>query len=286
MYNDDKTSHTINSGSRLFLLTMIMLMIILSISPVSSAPPFTTNPLASGCQISPIVRDTLKVNTAFDFNFHVFNLTNGVPLSNSTLSCYFHFYNQTGDHVYSSILKNDPYSEHQVINEWAERMGGGNISKVGTYAYLVQCNSTQLGCADKGSFIVTNSGYEATTGRAIFDIGLVLLLLFFLGISIYGFMEIDNLAGKVGLFGFAYLLLIAITFIAWNMANDFLLSAQFLVNFLRILFIILVIGLFPLVIGAFAYYIIMITKIKEIQRLMDKGLDYNEAERRSGRKFK
>jgi hypothetical protein len=70
------------------------------------------------------------------------------------------------------------------------------------------------------------------------------------------------------------------------MASDFITSSPFLIEMLRILFFVLVIGAFPLLIGAFAWYLIMLFKIREIERLMSKGLDYNEAEQRSGGKYK
>jgi hypothetical protein len=55
---------------------------------------------------------------------------------------------------------------------------------------------------------------------------------------------------------------------------------------LNTLFIILIIGAFPLLIGMFAWYVIMLFQIKEIHRLMDKGLSYDEAKRRQGEKYK
>ena len=267
-------------------LLIVMLTLFLAFLPfVQAVSPFISSSV-SGCQITPIIRESLKVSQDFDFNFHVFNVSNGVPLSDATLSCYFHFYNQTGDHVFSKMLANDPSSEHLVINEWAERMSGGNISTTGSYAYVMQCNSTTLGCVDKGYFIVTNSGYDATTGRATIDIGLLLILVIFLAGAVAIFMSSENLLAKVGMVGCGYLLLIAITFIAWQLAGDFLLSAPFLVSIFRIIFLALVIGLIPLVIGGFAWYFYMLFRIKEIQNLMDRGIGYEEAERRQGRKYR
>ncbi len=86
--------------------------------------------------------------------------------------------------------------------------------------------------------------------------------------------------------GFAYLLLISITFIAWNMAKDFLTSSPFLIEMMRIVFFILLAGAFPLLVGMFAYYLILVFKIKEIERLMSKGFSYDEAERRTGKKYR
>lgn len=166
----------------------LLFFLILVIHSVQAAPPFQTSPTLGGCEISPIVRETLTAGQDFDFNFHTFNITNGYPLSNTSLSCYFHFYNQTGDHVFAVILKNDPISEHLVPNEWAMRMKGGNISTSGTYAYLVQCNGTISvgGCADKGTFTVTPKVIttSATSDWRIFII-LTLLAMALLVFSLY-----------------------------------------------------------------------------------------------------
>ena len=247
---------------------------------VNAAQPTFFTTTQSGCTISPIIRESLKAGESFDFNFHLFNTSNGVPLS-SSFSCIFHFYNQSGDHVFSKVLTNDPLSEHGVTNEWGERMNGGNISTIGSYAYIVQCNSTVSGCADKGYFVVTNSGYDATTGRALIDASLLLVLVIFFVFALWIFMTTENLLAKVGMIGFGYLMLLAISFVSWNMANDFLLSAPFLAKIFRILFISLTIGFFPLVLGGFAWYFYMLFKVKEIERLMTKGFSFDEAKRRT-----
>lgn len=178
---------------------LILFLIVITLLPLaSSASPFISAS-DNGCQITPIVRDTLSVNQAFDFNFHVFNFSNGVPLSNTTLSCYFHLYNQTGDHSYSTTLKNDPYSEHQVINEWAARLSETNFSSSGYYAYLVQCNGTQMGCEDKGAFKVIDNVVTDTASSdwRIFVILILLamsLLVFSLWSESYAFSFITGAA--------------------------------------------------------------------------------------------
>ena len=136
-------------------------------------------------------------------------------------------------------------------------------------------------------FTITPNGEEASVGKAVFYIGLLFVLLFFLALCVLAFANFENLLARVGMVGLGYLLLIAITFIGWNMAGDFLTSSPFLVEMLRIFFWVLIIGTFPLLIGAFAWYVLMLFKVKEIERLMTKGMDMDEAERRtSGRKYK
>jgi hypothetical protein len=66
------------------------------------------------------------------------------------------------------------------------------------------------------------------------------------------------------------------------MAKDFLTSSPFLIEMMRIVFFILLAGAFPLLVGMFAYYLIMVFKIKEIQGMMDKGIGYDEAKKRAG----
>lgn len=172
-----------------------------------------------------------------------------------------------------------------------------NYKGSGLWTYYF-CNTSELGRYDVTGigdvdgivsnfvmwFEVTPNGEEVNVGKAIFYIGLFGVLIVFLGLSLVGFVKFDHLLAKVGLFGLSYLLLMAITFVGWNMASDFLTSAPFIASMLRILFFVLIVGFFPLILGSFAYYLIMITKIKEIERLMEKGIPYDEAERRVKRR--
>jgi hypothetical protein len=185
---------------------------------VLAAPPFVSSNIG-GCQITPVAREVLKINTSFDFNFHVFNYSNGIPLSNTTLDCEFHFYNQTGDHSYTAKLKNDPFSENKVINEWAARMEGGNISTIGTYAYLVQCNGTNTGCADKGYLIVTQSGLNPAGDILVMFI-YILFILAALGIFYTFFLTLlklvtyDETAYDVLLAWAFYILMIIVSYLS------------------------------------------------------------------------
>jgi hypothetical protein len=172
-----------------------------------------------------------------------------------------------------------------------------DMTQTGTYFFYSYCDTslngiyivTGLGDPDgevavwNYDFSITPNGEDASVGKAVFYIGLLIMLMIFLVGCVTLFMENDHLLAKVGFLGLGYLLTIAITFIAWNMANDFLLSAPFIVEMFRILFFVLIIGAFPLLIGAFAWYFIMLFKIKEIERLMGKGFSEDEARRRTSK---
>ena len=136
------------------------------------------------------------------------------------------------------------------------------------------------------TFEVTPNGGTTSSGKAVFYSILLGVIMLFLILTIYLFISFDNLLNRVAMIGIGYLLLIAITFIGWNMASDFLTSAPFIISMLRILFFVFIAGAFPLLVGGFAWYVLMMFRIKEIQSLMDKGMPMEEAERRQGRKYK
>jgi hypothetical protein len=157
------------------------------------------------------------------------------------------------------------------------------------------CNTSQLGRYDVSGmgdlngvdtgfsvlwFEVTPNGESITTGKALFYIGLISILIIFLVLSMTSFVRFENLLNRVSMIGLSYLLLIAITFVGWNMAKDFVTSSPFIIEMLWIIFLVLMIGAFPLLIGAFAWYVMMLFKIKEIQYLMNKGFSFDDAETR------
>jgi hypothetical protein len=254
------------------LLSMFLLM-----QTVSSVPPVQTTTSEQGLQIAYPQYSYVPQNSNFTLYIHTYNTS--MYLTGAVSDCYVDLYNSRGVETAHNKMTAGTSDYYQYISS-------GNFSDLGSHAFVIQCNTTtQTGFAN-GMFEVTKGGLEITVGRAIIDIGLLLIFIIFLVGAFAIFFTNENLLIKVGMFGLGYLLLIAITFIAWNMASDFLLSAPFLVQMFRIMFIVLVIGAFPLLIGAFAYYIIMLFKIKEIERLMTKGMSFEEASNRQGRKFK
>jgi hypothetical protein len=190
----------------------------------------------------------------------------------------------TMDSIDVSILN---YNMTRVGQTFYATILSGNITKAGIdVCFNIECSDGVQKSTGDECFSITPNGQEASVGSAVFYVGLIFILIIFLIGCVYVFMSSDNLLAKVGMFGLGYLLLIAITFIGWNMAEDFVSSSPFLIDMLRILFWVLISGALPLLLGAFAWYTIMLFKIKEIERLMTKGMSYDEAERRQGRKYK
>ena len=179
--------------------------------------------------------------------------------------------------VYQNMTYNTNYYNYTIQD---------GLSALGTYTGTMMCDGADEDGFYNFEFIITPNGEILTEGKAIFYIGLLIILLFFMILCAYSFAKFDNILNRVGMIGLGYLLLISITFIGWNMASDFLTSSPFLIEMLNLIFIVLMIGLFPLLIGGFAWYFLMLWKIKEIEDLMTHGLSEDEAQQRSGKKFK
>lgn len=195
-------------GSRSLIL-LVPIFIILSMNFISAAQNTFISTSLSGCEIAPIIRDTLETGQGFDFNFHVTNYSNGAPLSNTSLTCVIHLYNQTGDHYGWAIMKNDPYLEHYSINEWAYRANSHNFTTPGSYAYWVGCNGTIVGgCQDKGSFTITT---KALTGANNPNFWWFILALCIFAIAL-GFIIKNGWITILGSFGLTFVGLYIIRF--------------------------------------------------------------------------
>jgi hypothetical protein len=254
----------------ILILALILVVIIINIIP---AQPPTTNiyTFDEGYSIVENSDKTLKQNRDYQFNFFVFNQSTGKILDNTSIVCTLFIASDEGNVIYSSEVEYFP------DGHWGEDVAGGNFSRLGSYAYGIKCVSDNFGGSIASTIEVTPTGLTIRDGTSSIYISLLFVFIFFLAMSIFSFVRFDNLLNRVGMVGFSYLLLIAISFIAWNMANDFLISNIFIAVFFKWMFIFLIIGAFPMLIGAFAWYVIMIFKIKEIENLMEKGIPEQEA---------
>lgn len=155
-----------------------------------------------------------------------------------------------------------------------------NTSAIGSYNYITSYDENGIIAIGEHLFSITPSGEDPTMATSIFYIGLIeLLLVFFLAILIYG-LNTENVIGKTFSIGFGYLVLMALFFVAWQMGVNFIYSSPFLIEFLRIGFLVLVIGFFPLLIILFAYGSYMMLQIKEIQDMQKRGISIDEINER------
>lgn len=278
--------------SKIYLKLIVCMIFVFAILPfITSAPPQSTViDLERGVDIIHPETLYLKEGNNLEFNFWTYNSTTGATLTNTSLNCTVYFINNSGYNFYR--LSNQAGANGLITygkgsplcaNCWTAIVPSQNLT-IQDYSYQIKCQGANTGGYETGYFQVNYTGTETSQSRAIIYGVLLFALIFFLLGTMTLFIRFDNLLTRVGMFGLSYLLLIAIIFVSWQISNEIIFSNPFLINFFRLFFIVLVIGAFPLLLGGLAWYVIMLFRIKEIERLMEKGLPYDEAEHRVNRR--
>ena len=183
----------IDKKGNLFLLCFLLSFFFISL--VSAQPPFqqTTN-FVDGYEIKVPAFSTLQQNQNFTFSFHIYNISDGIPIDDSSTDCDFHLYDNLGEHLITQ--NNIPNTDsHGLVNEWEIEVFGTNFSRIGAYSYLIDCNSTTLGGFESISFEVTPTGLTNLLGFYFIIIGISLIFL------ILGFWIKDPYIVIFGTFG-------------------------------------------------------------------------------------
>lgn len=159
------------------------ILIILAV-PVLSAPPFITEESKNtvGYQIKFPEDRFIRVNEDYEFEFHIFNTSNGVPIT-SGINCTFHLYNESGKHLYENN-----YSTFGHTFDIGVQIKGTNFSKKGALYYIFQCNNSNAGLGGfiAEDFVINNSGepYEDMTYLYTL-IGFIILALVYAGVELW-----------------------------------------------------------------------------------------------------
>ncbi len=121
-------------------LPLFLFIFLFSFSLVAAQPPFEAVILNQGIDIAFPQIDVLKLNSDFEFHFHVVNNSNGVMLDNTTVNCGFHLFNSSGNHIFEDDSVNMDING----DDFTILIDKNNFSRVDDYAYLFGChNETQ-----------------------------------------------------------------------------------------------------------------------------------------------
>jgi hypothetical protein len=253
------------------------------ISLVSAASPFTNTVINKGLIIEHPLNDPIKANQDHDFHFHVYNATDGKPVNYSLVTCYFHWYNQSGVDTFvndKGVATDGQYDKLQTIK-------GGNITTIGQYSYVFQCNSSTEGGFYSHDVTVTSTGFELSTGSSIFYAILIFLMILLLVGTLYGTGKLPGMNEKdedgrimsvkwgkylrAPLYFVAWMLFIAILYISSNLAFAYLgeqLFAKVLFALFRICF-----GVTPLIVVVwFVWFFVRFFQDKKFQTLLNRGI--------------
>jgi hypothetical protein len=155
---------------------------------------------------------------------------------------------------------------------------GSNTTLIGTYRVNGFCRFGSDVLKNWAYYLdVTPNGRESTVGLALFYIGGVLLMIFFIGISFYGLRIAQTPAGKLFSFYAIWISMMVLFYIAWIGATNYLYSVSFVGIFFKWVFIIFTILTFPMVIASIVWYLWLLVSLKEIQQMIDRGVPEDRA---------
>jgi len=155
-----------------------------------------------------------------------------------------------------------------------------NLTDQQKYSYFISSDNDFY----SSSFTATESGVELTEGRSLLVIGLLTLLVFLLFISLYALFNVDQYIGKFALYWVSHILMIIISFVAWQVGVEGLLGGMALTGVFRIMFWIFTIAVLPMIILSGAWVIYIHTFNEHFEKLIEKGGNSEEAFRMAKRK--
>lgn len=255
-------------------------ILFLLIGILNAVPPFNSQSFSEGFVIEIPQDNILKTGENYTFSFHVYNISNGVPVMDG-ISCGFHLYGMNGEHVYEGT-QSTPVED----SDYSFYLSGGNFSQKGSYYYFIQCNSSILGGNSKSILRVFDGGEEPTTAKSILYVILLLICFLFMGIALYGSIALDgknefqmgklikinyNKYIKQGLFFISYLFLIFTTFFASEISQNFI-EVGFFSTVLNYVHLALWIALLPIFIISVTFSLIKWLADLELMDLAKRNL--------------
>lgn len=229
----------------------------------------------------------VPINSSFELNTHVSNISNGLWINNSLINCKLHLYNSTGEHTFESgvLNKNVNWFDFDIF------ISKGNFTDAGEHAFYIFCYSADFGGEAKGTFIVNGAGEELTTGRAILNLGFIVLMLFLFVITLIGIgslpdneetdeygkiIDITNTKYLKGVMVvIAWVLLMGTFFLASNVAMGYLFADMF-GKILFVLFRIMFMGLLPFIVIWLIWLFVNIFKDKETRNMIERGVNMGD----------
>lgn len=162
---------------KLIFLTFIFLSFLFF--PIVVAQPVTqiNVNINQGLEIEFTKIEFLENGNDHIFNAHVFNISTGLRVDDTTTDCSFHLFNNVGFHQ----INQQPMIYDGAGLDWEFNVTGGNFTRNGAYSYLMVCNSTDLGGFLSTKIEVTPTGIDNLTQFywLILSISVVILLLGF-----------------------------------------------------------------------------------------------------------
>lgn len=138
--------------------------------------------------------ETLPVGTGFDLHIHVSNISNGLTLPNTNVTCMLHLYNSSGNHLIETAFGKDSNGiDHEYF------IDGKNFTQTGLYPWNIYCTQNSLGGEATGTLKISSSEQDYSTPYYFLIIGLIYM------VALVGFFGKNETVSALG--GFAMMFL-------------------------------------------------------------------------------
>ena len=259
---------------------LMLFLIFLAVPLISSAPPVFESGADIGLVIEPTLKDYIRAGEDHEFEIHVFNATNGHPIT-SGISCDMHLYFKDGNHHYEGT---DSTVSHAF--DYAFNLDGGNFTENGMYQAKFSCNDSVIGGGAEIGFGVNNYGEELTDSKSsTFNNAMWMLMILFV-IGIFGIFKVEHYIGKFTLYWICHVLFVIGTFSVWQFNAGYSIAYTGLAGIFKVLFYVSIGAMFPMVLLSLAWIFWIHTMTEEMESMMDRGMTSEEAWDRSERSGK
>lgn len=226
-------------------LSALFVILLLSISFVSAAPPFVQQESDTAYTIVTGVPSILPQGQENVLQFHIFNSSDGNIVSTG-LSCYIDLMYDGIGHVYNG------FNGSSSTNDYSFNIPSTIFNNTGNYGYVAHCNST-VGGFLSSTFVVTPDGTELTTPTSILIIFVLALIFLGLIFSIMGINKADKGEWQIFYVCMSYILLFSLFFLLWFVSDNYLYNIPVLETVFWITWLILSIMFFPFIIFVSLY---------------------------------
>lgn len=156
------------------LWTMFYIVLLMSISLVSAAPPFQTSTTTSGLEIAGVDFSAIKTMTHRTAVANVYNATSGMPITTTSVSCQFQVFSvaDTGSLIFTNSTPT------QIGNTFYFGIPNSIYNQSSEYTRIIQCNTSNVGGFYKSTFQANAEGRVEASGIVIVLFVLLTIILF------------------------------------------------------------------------------------------------------------
>jgi len=241
------------------------------ISFASAVPPITTEFVGeNNLVIEANVFEYYQINHGASVFIHVFNKSTGIMLDNTTTDCDVELTQSNGSLLLSGV---PTFSD----DHWIMMRGSDVVTERGKYSLIIHCNTTAIDGYKTFFFEANGFGDGLDTAHSLkFNFAMFFMLVFFI-LALTGCFMSEHYIAKFAFYWVAHLIFIAGNFSIWQFNIGYTTQFVGMASVWKIMFYVSTIAVVPMVFLSVAWIVYIHLFNEHFQKLVDKGMDTEEA---------